>query len=244
MNYSDIYKENYRLEKYLVEARIKNLSKLNLFSDEINVLEIGIGLKSFSQSFDNFKNWDILEPNEEFVKSFLIYNKDSRVNIINSPLEKSIVLKKYDLIIVSGLVHMIIDLKTFYFKLKEFSDPKTLIYLNVPNSISIHRQIALKMGIIDNVNELSKLDILYGHQRVYSMELLVESLKECFDVQIMGKGSYYLKFLSNSQYLDLLNSEIVNDSFFESLVDLSESLCESNMHGSEIFLLFKFELDL
>lgn len=42
----------------------------------------------------------------------------------------------------------------------------------VPNAESLHRQAALRMGLVDALDELSDRDRLVGHRRVYTLERL------------------------------------------------------------------------
>ena len=71
----------------------------------------------------------------------------------------------------------------------------------VPNKNSIHRQLALKMGLIQQLDELSARDKIVGHKRVYDLE----SFKKLFidaGFRILDTRGFFLKPLSNSQMLD------------------------------------------
>ena len=46
----------------------------------------------------------------------------------------------------------------------------------VPNRNSLHRQFALGMGLISNLDELSDRDLQVGHQRVYDLAGLKKDL--------------------------------------------------------------------
>jgi hypothetical protein len=46
------------------------------------------------------------------------------------------------------------------------------LFIAVPNALSVHRVVALNMGLIERVDELSENDKRVGHRRVYTTELL------------------------------------------------------------------------
>lgn len=88
-----------------------------------------------------------------------------------------------------------------------------VILCAVPNSHSLHRQIAVKMGILENENSLNETDIKNGHRRVYNYN----SLKNDFfaaGLKIKFSGGYWLKPLSNSQIDDFFTPQM-NNSFIE-----------------------------
>jgi 2-polyprenyl-3-methyl-5-hydroxy-6-metoxy-1,4-benzoquinol methylase len=78
----------------------------------------------------------------------------------------------------------------------------------VPNRNSLHRQLAVLMGLQSRLDTLSKRDELVGHQRVYDLaELEADIVASGFEI-IERKG-FFLKPLPNSMMLE----------FSEALVD-------------------------
>lgn len=76
--------------------------------------------------------------------------------------------------------------------------PGGYIIAAVPNCNSIHRQAAVKMGLLSYVNELNEADLHHGHRRVYSYQELISDFRQA-GLNIKKSGGYWLKPLSNRQ---------------------------------------------
>lgn len=72
------------------------------------------------------------------------------------------------------------------------------IFAAVPNACSIHRQAAVKMGLLDSVYDFSKKDRRHGHQRVFDREMFGQLFAEA-GLKIVKSGGYWLKPLSDRQ---------------------------------------------
>jgi 2-polyprenyl-3-methyl-5-hydroxy-6-metoxy-1,4-benzoquinol methylase len=70
-----------------------------------------------------------------------------------------------------------------------------------PNAQSLHRQLAVRMGLHENLDDLSPRDRLVGHQRVFDLGKLQHTLQQGgFDV--VDQFGYFVKPLANAQMLD------------------------------------------
>ena len=83
----------------------------------------------------------------------------------------------------------------------------------VPNSHSIHRQAAVRMGLLDAENQLNETDKRNGHRRVYDMTTLQNDFNEA-GLQIVKAGGYWLKPESNGQIEANWNENMV-DAFLQ-----------------------------
>jgi len=68
----------------------------------------------------------------------------------------------------------------------------------VPNCDSLHRQAAVKMGLLASVKELNETDRYHGHRRVYSQAEFARDFTDA-GFHILKSGGYWLKPLSNRQ---------------------------------------------
>lgn len=71
----------------------------------------------------------------------------------------------------------------------------------VPNRDSIHRRLAVLMGLQPERDSLSPRDHVVGHQRVYGLALLREHL-EAAGYRVVEEKGFFLKALPNSMMLD------------------------------------------
>ena len=85
--------------------------------------------------------------------------------------------------------------------LRSWLRPDGEMVVVVPNRDSLHRQLAVAMGLQPALDTLSARDHLVGHQRVYDFTLLEEHLRqagfECFE-----RRGFFLKTLPNGMMLD------------------------------------------
>lgn len=78
----------------------------------------------------------------------------------------------------------------------------------VPNANSLHRQVAVKMGLLKSCKELNDTDIKNGHRRVYD----VISFRKDFEsagLTVKNIGGYWVKPLSNAQIDATWSEEMV-----------------------------------
>lgn len=86
----------------------------------------------------------------------------------------------------------------------------------VPNCNSIHRQAAVKMGLLSSAKELNDMDRYHGHRRVYSYREFKEDFMAA-GLSVKKSGGYWLKPLSNKQI-----EETWDPAMIESFMELGE----------------------
>ena len=85
-------------------------------------------------------------------------------------------------------------------RISQWVRPGGTILLVVPNRSSIHRRIALQMGLIGALDELSPRDHLVGHQRVYDLAALTQDVTAA-GLEPQTRFGSFLKVLPNSMML-------------------------------------------
>jgi 2-polyprenyl-3-methyl-5-hydroxy-6-metoxy-1,4-benzoquinol methylase len=96
----------------------------------------------------------------------------------------------------------------------------------VPNRNSLHRQLAVLMGLQPKLETLSARDHLVGHQRVYSLNLLKKDIKKA-GYKIDEELGFFLKPLPNSMMLDFSRELLraMNDLSTNIPINLTANLC-------------------
>ncbi|PIR66440.1 MAG: hypothetical protein COU51_04120 [Parcubacteria group bacterium CG10_big_fil_rev_8_21_14_0_10_36_14] len=130
--------------------------------------------------------------------------------------------KKYDAIIFSSMLHEVDEPVELLKKYKNLIKEDGMIYINVPNAQSLHRQIGKEMGMLENLYEFNERDIKFCHQRIYDMKSLVADI-EGAGWQIKKKGGFFLKMLSNSQ-LNGLEPKMIS-ALYNVSKDIPAELC-------------------
>lgn len=104
-----------------------------------------------------------------------------------------------------------------------------LLITVVPNALSLSRQIAMKMGILENVYGVTKFEKEIGHFRTYDQRML-QNLFIDAGFKIVEAGGIMPKIFSNKQFDDSLDQGVINHSFLAALNSLSEKyqdICSS-----------------
>jgi len=84
--------------------------------------------------------------------------------------------------------------------LRQWLKPDGELVVIVPNRDSLHRRLAVRMGLQPALDTLSPRDHLVGHQRVYSLALLEADLREAGFEPVERQG-FFLKTLPNGMML-------------------------------------------
>ena len=144
----------------------------------------------------NSMTLDIVEPSQKFAEVLSTKYPNAKVNCCL--IEEYSTSFKYDFILLSHVLEHVIDPVYVLKKCKELLADDGVLFSVVPNSHSIHRQAAVKMGMLKTEAELNGSDIMYGHKRVYNMSRLAADFVNS-GLVIIETGGYWLKPLSNSQ---------------------------------------------
>ncbi len=117
--------------------------------------------------------------------------------------------RKFDNIILGHVLEHVLQPVELLKICKNWLAKDGRILTAVPNKNSIHRQAAVKMGLLKALDDFSEKDIRHGHRRVYG----IASLKEDFanaNLNIIQMGGYWLKPLSDRQLEENWTLEMLN----------------------------------
>lgn len=115
--------------------------------------------------------------------------------------------RKFDIILASHVLEHVDDPVELLKHMATICNEGARIIGLVPNSGSIHRRLAVLMGLQPYLDSLSPRDNLVGHQRVYSLATLTEDFNSS-PWQIKETRGFFLKPLANSQLLSYDKSVI------------------------------------
>jgi 2-polyprenyl-3-methyl-5-hydroxy-6-metoxy-1,4-benzoquinol methylase len=105
-------------------------------------------------------------------------------------------------------------------QVKQWMEPEGKLFLGVPNGNSIHRLVAVKMGLLDYPCQLNSRDHLLGHRRVYTPETFRKDI-EAAGLVAETIGGVYFKPLSNKQIQDNWDESMIQG-FYELGKDFPE----------------------
>ena len=164
-----------------------------------NVIELGYGEGlTLSKLSRLAKNYTVIEGAPSLIK--IINDKFPEVNVVNSLFEEYDAESTFDKVLALHVLEHVdypVDLAK---RLNTWLKPNGEMIVIVPNRASIHRRLALAMGLIPALDTLSGRDLLVGHQRVYSLAGLIKDL-EAAGFEVINHRGFFMKPLSNQMML-------------------------------------------
>jgi 2-polyprenyl-3-methyl-5-hydroxy-6-metoxy-1,4-benzoquinol methylase len=109
-------------------------------------------------------------------------------------------------------------------KIYNWLSDEGVLLVSVPNAKSIHRMVAVEMGLLKNEYELNERDHELGHYRVYDMSLLKKHLQDA-GFSVVETGGVFLKPLSNGQIEKNWTAEMI-EGFYKAGKYFPESCAE------------------
>ncbi len=109
--------------------------------------------------------------------------------------------RPYDMVLALHVLEHVDDPVALLSRIATWLRPGGAAMLVVPNRASIHRRVALQMGLIGALDELSPRDHLVGHRRVYDLETL-RNHAAAAGLRPRSSFGAFLKVLPNSMMLD------------------------------------------
>lgn len=227
---------NSDFEHILVKYRRKKvLEVLNKYKPK-NILEVGCGADSIFNYYNDFKSYTIVEPSTEFCKiAKASHNYNAKITIINGFLEEEAAKctnQEYDFIIVSCLLHEVPNPQLLLSTIKQLSSSKTIIHINVPNSMSLHLLWAYKAGLIPNIGIQTERAKKLQQNTVFDLNKLTEMVTQK-GFNILDKGSYFIKPFDHTKMQKLVDNNYIEENLLNGLYDLIEYLPD---FGAEIFV--------
>ena len=227
-NELDILAKSYHLNNKVDDLFIEKLNQIYFFNWLIKnfkktekVLEMGYGDGVIT---DNLAKEDInltvVEGSSVLVEK--ARKKYPNINFINSLFEEIDINEKYETILALHVLEHVDEPVRVLNHIKKILKPNGRIIIEVPNSESVHRKLALIMGLHKSLDTLSKRDLMVGHKRVYSHDLLKRHLSEAGLVETFSRG-FFLKVIPNSMMLSF-NKELLF-SFNKISDDLPLDIC-------------------
>lgn len=152
--------------------------------------------EAYFQEWSQGNEYTIVEGSKIFADS--LRGRYPKIEVVNSYFEDYSTEKKFDNIILGHVLEHVDDPVYILQLCRQWLSDAGKIFAAVPNANSLHRQAAVKMGILKSIYDFSEKDHLHGHQRVFDMDELTNVFVKG-KLWIERKGGYWLKPLSDAQ---------------------------------------------
>jgi len=123
----------------------------------------------------------------------------------------------YDAVLALHVAEHVDDPRAVLRRIASWVRPGGRVVVVVPNAESLHRRLAVRMGLQPRLDSLSPRDGLVGHQRVYALDELRADV-EAAGLACRQEIGWFLKTLPNAMMLDF------PPALLEALFSISEEL--------------------
>ena len=124
---------------------------------------------------------------------------------------------KFNTVIAAHVLEHVDDPVRVIKRCREWLAPGGIVLIIVPNANSIHRQLAVKMGIQETIYDFSPRDYEVGHQRVYDMPMMRSDIASA-GFEITHERGLSLKILPNGMMTEF------PDSLLKAFADISDNM--------------------
>jgi 2-polyprenyl-3-methyl-5-hydroxy-6-metoxy-1,4-benzoquinol methylase len=181
---------------------------------------------------ERYPDLTVVEGAAEFI-DFTRRRVGDRVRFVEGLVEDFETEDRYEAIFFSHVLEHVIDPVTCLKKLGSLLTPTGRLYVVVPNAEAASRRIAVKMGALKHLEDLSPNDIAAGHRRVYRLDTLCRDSLEA-GLSVEESGGIFFKPLANFQFDALIGGPLVSEAFMEGCYLLGK---EQPAMAASIFLI-------
>lgn len=141
------------------------------------------------------------------------------VSFIHSLFEEFEADSKYDYVIASYILEHVFDPVAVMKMARSVLKPDGLLLLLVPNARALSRQLAVHMGLLTGLKELTPNDHNHGHRRVYDRVDLDRDIASA-GFENVSQGGVMLKILADFQMDKLIDDGTLQEAQLEGLYRL------------------------
>ncbi len=117
---------------------------------------------------------------------------------------------KYDYVFASYIMEHVLEPKLVLDMVNRVLKPDGVFYIVVPNSRALSRQLAMHMGLYNDLKQLTENDLKFGHRRVYDRVNLNRDIESSGFYNI-AQGGIMLKILADFQMDKLIQTGVLQE---------------------------------
>ena len=137
-----------------------------------------------------------------------IADRHPRVDVVKSLFETYEPDNQFDTIVLGHVLEHVRDPQHLLSRARSWLTPDGIIFAAVPNSRSLHRQVAVCMGLLEFEEQLNELDLSIGHRRVYNPETFRRDFVVA-GLKVKKFGGYFIKSMSQQQIAKIATPDII-----------------------------------
>lgn len=223
-----------------VQARFRKRKLLDVLGawQPSRILEIGCADDALFNHCADFERYCVVEPAPAFAalaRKHAVRIGGGRVRVLQACMEDAtaeLADESFDCILLSGLLHEVREAEPLLAALATVCKPHTRVHVNVPNAHSLHRLLALEMGLIHELHAISDQQRSLQQHRTFDIDSLA-SLCESAGFKVFERGSYFVKPFTHRQMAQLQADGLIDERMLNGLYGLEKHMPGL---GSEIFV--------
>lgn len=201
-----------------------------------SLLEVGCGLRPLFTDLDPAIRVALVEPSADFASNAreLAAGREGLM-VVEGFLEQApaeLHPRGFDFIALSSLLHEVEEPQQLLQAVRPHCHASSIVHVNVPNAYSLHRLLAVEMGLIEDPFKLSSTQKLMQQHSTFDLHSLAELLRE-EGFRVQSSGSYFIKPFTHAQMQDLYDRGFLTEAHLDGLFRLSRRLPD---FGSEIYI--------
>ena len=172
------------------------------------------------------KHLDVIEGSESFMKEAKKRNLEN-VDFHLQLFEEFDAQDKYDCAFASHVIEHLIDPQAVLKAILKGLKPGGCLFITVPNARAASRQLAQRMGLLDDLYALTPNDVRGGHRRVYNKDQIWVHV-ELSGFTVVETSGILFKPFCDFQMDYLIDSGFLQTEHLEGLYELGKdfkSLC-------------------
>ena len=236
------YEEDYNdLPFEADQAYLRRLEILKLLNSykPARMLEVGCGMKPVFTDFKGFSHMTVVEPAQGFAAHARSlaekHGLAGKVAVKQAFLEGAgLEGGEFDTILLISLLHEVVDPEAFLKKAVSLGQSGARYMLNVPNQMSFHRQLAVKLGLTKEESELSAQQVKLQQNRIFNRQNLTE-LSESVGLRVLDSYTSIFKPFTHEQMQKLIDQEILTQQQVHAFCSMMALV--DHEAGSEIMLI-------
>lgn len=194
-----------------------------------NVLQLGCsnGYETNRLS-DKFLMVDIIDGSSEFIDRLSKINKSKNLNFICNLFEEYSMKQGqsgYDYIFCNYVLEHVFDSVAVLKNIGETLSTDGIIFAVVPNAMAFSRQLAKKMGMLNNLKSLTENDKIHGHRRVYDVDDIRKDFIES-GFEIVDVRGIIFKILADFQLNKMMEQNIIEKSHVYALQEMAGNMTD------------------
>lgn len=157
----------------------------------------------------------VVDASEDFIRDAK-RNADKNTKFKCSLFEEYNSKIRYDYVFATFILEHVMDAGEVLEVARKHLKKDGKLFVVVPNARALSRQLALHMGLLSELKDLTPNDLQYGHRRVYDRVHLNRDLEKS-GFENIHQGGLMLKILADFQLNKLIGDGFLNSSHIDGL---------------------------